>query len=615
MNYSIKEIILNDEKYKGYIIDETTDKISNLSKINILVGTNNSGKSRMLRNLFTENPLLFKPTEFELAIINDFISDFRDKVTSKITSAFIVDYDGIISDLEKLQNIPYVVEGERYLHEFRKQLDKLLNLQGNKTVTTRGMSIGLSSYEPLNKALNEIAKEKIEEINLLIHNDYNFRKVYIPALRGLRTFEGNDNHYLHRTKSDYFGNQEFVDVFTGLDLYHEIKNLLLGSLEDREKIAEFQEFLGRVFFEGQQVTLIPSIKSNVLNVKIGDEREKEIFNLGDGIQSIIILTFPMFKYKNENLLLFIEEPELYLHPGLQRKLLETMMSESNNQFQYFFTTHSNHFLDIILDIEQISIYSFKKEFDTSEHKEKDAKFIVENVSNEDNNLLEMLGVRNSSVFLSNCTIWVEGITDRYYIRHFLNIYLASIGEDINIKEDYHYSFVEYSGNNITHWSFLDDEVLDENLTFSSMNVDRLCSRLLLITDKDGEKKLTRQQKLKDKLGERYYCLNCKEIENLLSKHVLMKVIADYEKISVDEVELTEEFTERNYRNQYLGKFIDEKLANKRRRGNYSSSSGTVTDKLVFCKKAISKIESIDELSSEAKALCEKIYQFIKSNSL
>ena len=32
-----------------------------------------------------------------------------------------------------------------------------------------------------------------------------------------------------------------------------------------------------------------------------------------------------------------------------------------------------------------------------------------------------------------------------------------IQHTLEYKEDYHYSFVEYGGNNITHWSFLDKE--------------------------------------------------------------------------------------------------------------------------------------------------------------
>nr|WP_269203445.1 AAA family ATPase [Paenibacillus polymyxa] len=374
-----------------------------------------------------------------------------------------------------------------------------------------------------------------------------------------------------------------------------------------------QEFIGDTFFNGSKVALIPSVNSDVVTVKIGDEQELPIFNLGDGIQSIIIQTFPLFAHMGECMLVFIEEPELYLHPGLQRKLLETFMRDEFKDFQFFFTTHSNHILDVTLDIAQISIYSLKKELEESDSNEKNANFIVENVSNEDNSLLEMLGVQNSSVYLSNCTVWVEGITDRYYIRRYLKLYQDHLGiaQKDRFKEDYHYSFVEYSGNNITHWSFLDNNT-DED--FGAMNVERLCSKLFLITDKDSDKKLPRQEKLQKNLGDRYYCLESKEIENLLEPRIIKQVVADYEKTKLSELIFNQNFTRKTYLNRYLGKFIDDVLNNTKRKVSYGSSSGTIRDKVKFSEKALKYMNSYDDMSDEAKDLAQKVYIFIQQNN-
>ena len=133
------------------------------------------------------------------------------------------------------------------------------------------------------------------------------------------------------------------------------------------------------FFDGKSVEITASVKEDgkqdVLSIKIGDEHEKPIYELGDGIQSIIILTFYLFLHKNENLLVFIEEPEQYLHPGLQRKLIETFLYEEGfENFHFFFTTHSNHFLDITLDFNNISIFTIKKELDNSDNEEKKPSF-------------------------------------------------------------------------------------------------------------------------------------------------------------------------------------------------------------------------------------------------
>ena len=83
-----------------------------------------------------------------------------------------------------------------------------------------------------------------------------------------------------------------------------------------------------------------------------------------------------------------------------------------------------------------------------------AKFDYASGPNTD--LLDSLGVRNSSVFLSNCTIWVEGITDRKYIKKYLDLYLKEKGLLNRYQENLHYSFLEYAGSNIEHFSFSEE---------------------------------------------------------------------------------------------------------------------------------------------------------------
>jgi hypothetical protein len=172
------------------------------------------------------------------------------------------------------------------------------------------------------------------------------------------------------------------------------------------------------------------------------------------------------------------------------------------------------------------------------------------------------------------------------------------------KEDLHYSFVEYSGGNITHWSFLDSD--------DAIDVERLCGRLFLVTDMDSEKKLERQEKLRERLGDRYACLECREIENLLNPHILKSVISDYEK-SADNVN---DVQYKDYANKPLGKFIENKCLpkEKRRTGSYAEPSGTLTDKIGFCRRAIDAIKSWDDLSEPAQALTKRIYEFIASNN-
>lgn len=355
-------------------------------------------------------------------------------------------------------------------------------------------------------------------------------------------------------------------------------------------------------FENQTVTLIPKQKEKVVFVKIGNEKEQPIHHLGDGIQSAIILSFLPFVRK-EQTFFFIEEPEMYLHPGLQRKILD--FYNSLEQHTFFLTTHSNHFLDITIDIKDVSIFTFRKILDDSENDEKEPNFTIEAVDSGCESSLELLGVRNSSVFLVNATIWVEGITDRWYFRKMLNSYMDFLEEKdelkLRLEEDTHYSFVEYGGANITHWSFLDYEE-------HPIEVERLCAKAVVIIDGDGEKKMKRKEDLEKILDDRLIILPCREVENILPYKVIKEVVMEYEKN--DELNIPE-FNFDKYQHKFLGTFIESQMLknDSSRKGGYKEKSGTIKAKTDFCERALPKIQ-YDDLDESVKEIIEKIYDFI-----
>lgn len=617
MSYLISEIRLQDENYSfRKSADPQGNRIQFLSRINIFLGENNSGKSRLLRSILSN--------EFDYVPNSSFILDYNNCVEglkNDFESYFnkkgidIKGFQNIYKTLNTINVIEYVNKSTNLYENFSKPLQHIKSLENQGNIFSEGI------VHPL------IAKDLLKIIEARINvfegnfEDYlrptDFKKLYIPILRGMKPIhfeEGEfkyDDFYQVRIRKDYFDDgsdvSNNIEIFTGITSYIDIKSFLLGKLNQRKLINEYEKYLSENFFDDQEVTLIPSQLNGLVTIKIGDEAERPIYELGDGIQSIIILTLPLFLNKGNNLLVFIEEPEKLLHPGLQRRLIETLLKQEGfENYHYFMTTHSNHFLDITFDFPEISIYALTKKVDEGDGDEKEPKFLIENLKHGDTSALELLGVRNSSVFLSNCTIWVEGITDRLYFRHYLNLYFDHLSKSnisIRFKEDFHYSFVEYSGGNITHWSFLDNEEYP-------MNVERLCGRLFLIADKDHDKD-KRHEQLKEKLDGRFCLLSCREVENLISKKVLLKVIEDYEGCS-PEMEIIEE---EDYHDKLLGQFIDERLGiNRKRKGSYAAESGTVSDKLGFCKKAIKYTSDWDDLSDETKDICKKIFQFIAENN-
>lgn len=635
----VDEILIPDAVKDDYEGATPHNSLRGIKRLNAFVGPNNSGKSRLLRELFltAQNLMVGSTEEYSVEVraavrqcLNllpaferhrEIVRDLSSNLSSaplgfhEATQHF-ASFDKNTTELSRVaQNL------ERFTSEVSSRNPPPIDITKSRLMATslRTICRGIEELAKSGKPTQVSGQPKPPSEPRLSKAKY----IYIPTLRGMRLTSESENYlhaYFDRTWNDYFNGRkkrmhsdvESIEkartehhgktVHTGLDLYEWLTNKLLGGLNDRALVREYQGFLSRTFFQGAPVALIPRREHDTVHIKVGNEKERPVERLGDGLQQLIILTLPLFEHHNVPLFLFIEEPDLFLHPGYQRVFIDSVLSDKERELYVFATTHSNQFLDITVSREDCAVFRCEKHLSDQHGEELDPKFTVRNADYGDMELLKHIGVRPSSVMFANCTIWVEGITDRLYFSRFVDLVLRERSQ--NFTENLHYAFVEYGGGNITHWSFLDDDGID---------VDRLCSRLLLIADRD-HKKIERHRKLADKLGDRFILLPVLEVENLLSPTVIARVICSYEGENVK----LNHFTQSQYSSVYLGKFIDNRvLVNKKmskRYGKlqtcYADKSGTVKGKVEFCRRALDQIESINDLSDSARRISDEICNFI-----
>ena len=201
----------------------------------------------------------------------------------------------------------------------------------------------------------------------------------------------------------------------------------------------------------------------------------------------------------------------------------------------------------------MSIFKFKKVSNKDDNAGK--TFLVEQCNNGDVSLLNELGVRNSSVFLSNCSIWVEGITDRLYLKHYLELYYKKNPKEKVYRENIDYTFIEYGGGNVVHFNF--DEKIDDS---NSINAKYINNKIFLIADNDntkpGTKKASRKEKYNALLKDNFYELPVTEIENLITFETLKQILINQNPDK--EEEICEALSnKKQFSNKTLGKFIDE----------------------------------------------------------
>ena len=633
----IKDLKIENDDYT-IINSAKKDCLMELSKVNIFVGANNTGKSRFMRSLFYVDKnyqLKFLPNDSQFDTFLNQASKFKktfkkDILESQDQRRARFDIFNSLHDIE-------------FVEESTAPYPDLIKIYNNANNDSKNHPM---SYE---YECNEIFKKFFNEIDI---NDnlfrYNFYRIYIPSLRGLiplipsefKSDKQSNDVYAERIKKDYFPDERNIiidvndflkkddedaseskvlhlediigkskyfskhSIITGLQFYEYVKNYLLGDLEQREIIREYEKYLSKTFFNEKEVVLIPKVNDDVLTIKIGDEKERPIYDLGEGIQSIILITLPLFLYLdlskgyNTNVVVFIEEPEIGLHPSLQRTLIETLLDKRFENFQFFFTTHSNHFLDMQFENRDISIYSFDKSINSEESPINE--FIVEKVDFNHFPTLEKLGALPSSVLANNCTILVEGSYDIVHYDFYLRLYqekLKNENPDVTIfKKGIHYSFLRGGGK----------ETLKTVKEFNSIEKERIYTILDFDSEEESEKN---KASFNDMNYTNYKILDVKEVENLISKGVLLKILNSFREIR--KLGITEDFDEEEYQKSNFYKFIREKIIIGEIPDNFFNDD---TLKERFCYKEPEFTDNYDDLSDAAKELTEKIYEFIKKNN-
>ncbi|MBI5981953.1 ATP-dependent nuclease [Clostridium perfringens] len=429
---------INKVRIKNYKSFLDSGYIDVDDKLFALIGQNNTGKSTVLdaiqcvfpstkKNINTIDFHRATENSIEIEILFSGVTDeyleqviFKDKIQKQVEKVKMLEHDGNSAKLEK-ERKKIVEIKEKYLKECLDKYkidDEKVNV---KLVAKKGKTITKQIY------VNE--DTKITEADL---------KVLLPQLKVIPAIRDPKNESTAGSNSYLKELIQMLDdeIQTNIEIegksisYRELNNVISKEAKERckslgNRITDFyNKAIGNAEYEVVINSDVNISKGTTYTTRIKDINtgiENDILNCGTGYQSMVILSmleaYVDISNNKSQYILLIEEPEVYLHPNLQRKMIDTLISISDNN-QVIFTSHS-----------PITLSKLSKQQIKLVKKENGVAFVEDVVPKV---VIDELGIKADDVFANKCIIFVEGKDDKNIFEILINKIEDGLTNKINI---------------------------------------------------------------------------------------------------------------------------------------------------------------------------------------
>jgi putative ATP-dependent endonuclease of OLD family len=489
---------LGISSYRSF--DKSGVFIPNLKKVNVLIGRNNCGKSNVLRFLME---LALKGSENKL--FHSKADCHREEEALPLVTCMF----SLRSLLSQHADHKWIREDILGADAKDKDIELRCTYGLKDSVGTKFTGLENIGYQKLFNIIdllfpgNSLRGQSEKNVLLGVQKGFcqkagfavseTFRKlIYIP-------------HFRKATTAGIGKAEKKKFHLDGTEIIAELGHMQHPPLHEehlQKTFNETQEFI-------RELLDVPELELEILHDKSNmylrmHHLRRPLEDFGTGVHELVILCSTLAMHTDH--VFCIEEPELHLHPSLQRKFFRFLERTDNT---YYITTHSNVFLDTP---NNASIYHVSYDGMKSSIQRADTSPTA-------CHLLDDLGYLASDILQSNGIVWVEGPSDKTLINQWLALMYGG-----KFVEGVHYTILYYGGKLLSHYSGAHDcspDVLVPMLrinrnAFVVMDRDRL--------NKAGDVNETKRRIEAEVTAERCWITQGREIENYLSGETVKRFL-------------------------------------------------------------------------------------------
>jgi len=464
-------------------------------KCNILIGQNNSGKSNVIKavqrisNIFTRNrpetPMGAQEKLRDLDLHRRSPdNDFR----------FRLYFECDDPEDEELANLAATIS---FYFDFSWQVDQL-----TPTVTDHTFA-HIEDFRQANKLMDHLVGRHFTQPvgadtirkEFISYGDTiwaRFPKIIPPA------------HIIPEFRQIQPGSEYMLNGANLIGLLASYQHPEDGKDQDRDKFNRIARFVQRLLHLPEAVLEVTHKETTIMLTSNG--LRLPLASYGTGVHELVILVTAVLSV--EDAICCIEEPEIHLHPRLQREFIDFVTTETINQ--YLISTHSPTFINAMNARDDVQVFHLRLE---------NVATVGEPILGDEDSLraLHDLGVRASDILQSNCVVWVEGPSDRVYLKRWLEL----VSPDLVEGQDY--SIMFYGGRLLSHLYADRDKVPDELI-----HILRINQNAVVMMDSDRKQPRAHLNKTKRRVREECedsggicWVTDGREIENYLPERVVV----------------------------------------------------------------------------------------------